>query len=534
MKLAYAIENIRRIKNFPEIELRPLTVLVGRNSAGKSTFLRSLPLIRQSLETRSSAPILWYGELVDFGDSDVAIGKGQENNQAAFRFTLRNFRGRRSHYFHYPYEYYSRSVAFHVDCVSIRYVIGARDDRTILQAIEIKIPDERIDISIDFESPSESHGVITVNGRRADFIPKDYQLWGINRDLFSPPRFIYKSTRKGGEPSRVLRPHNVLVNVLTATLRSHTKRKLSDETIRKEVRRILLVNKFDSAAIMDLRDRASTITFKRIYQSLMSDDESSQFNRQIFAIKRLARAFDVLVTADQQLTDYFLNVGYLQPVRAASERFYRKQELEVSGIAPNGSNFPMFLASLAPRELQRFSAWVQEIFGYGVSVHRTSGHISVHVQSGEKSINVTDTGYGISQILPVLGIIWWAQSPRRRRSPPRHRTNFQTLAIEQPELHLHPAHQAKLADVFAAAIGYKGGHEDKSRLGLIVETHSESLIQRLGELVEGGKVNADEIQIVIFSAPDDLDSPTEISISRFNNAGILENWPFGFFNYSDE
>ena len=532
MKLAYAIENIRRIKNFPEIELRPLTVLVGRNSAGKSTFLRSLPLIRQSLETRSSAPILWYGELVDFGDSDVAIGRDQENKQAAFRFTLRNVRGRRSPYY-YPYEYYSRSRIVHVDCVAIRYVIGVRDDNTILQAIEIKIPDESIDISINFESRSESRGEITINGQRADFIPKDYHVWSINRDLFSSPRFISRSTGKEAGVNRLTRPQTVLMNVLTSTLRNHTSRKLGDETIRKEVRRLLLVNKFNSAAIVKLRNRASTVTFKKIYQHLLSDD-TSHFKHQIFAIKRLARAFDVLETVDQELTDYFLNVGYLQPVRAASERFYRKQELEVSGIAPNGSNFPMFLASLAPRELHRFSEWVRSIFGYGVSVHRTSGHISVHVQSGEKSINVTDTGYGISQILPVLGIIWWAQSPRLRRSAPRRRSNFQTLAIEQPELHLHPAHQAKLADVFVAAIGHRKSEKDKSGLGLVVETHSEAMIQRLGELVEGRKVSADDIQIVIFSAPDDLDSPTEISISRFNDAGVLINWPFGFFNYSDE
>ena len=530
MKLAYAIENIRRIRDFPEIELRPITILVGRNSAGKSTFLRSLPLIRQSLETRSSAPILWFGDLVDFGDLSVAIGESGERKQAAFRFTIRDLRGRSRAQYYYSYGYYRRSSSIHVDCVSIRYVIGSRDDRTVLQTIEIGIPDEHVEVRIDFGSRKASVGEITINGVRADFFPRSHEIRTINSNLFSSPKFMLRSIEKEGTSNRLLRPSTVLEDAMTNAFSNQANRKLSDETIRKEVRRVLSGNKFDSSKIRKLMSMSSTVTFREMYQRLLSQTKSD-FKDQIFAIQRLARVFDILEILEDQLTDYFLNVGYLEPVRAASERFYRKQELEVSGIAPNGSNFPMFLASLAPRELERFSMWVEGIFGYGVEVHRTGGHISVHVHSGDRSINVTDTGYGVSQILPVLGIIWWAQSPRRRSNVPRRHVGFQTLAIEQPELHLHPAHQAKLADVFAAAVGK--GEDTRSGIRLVIETHSEALIHRLGELVECGTVNADNIQIVIFSAQEDLGSPTEVSVSSFDDSGALKNWPFGFFNYSD-
>ena len=260
----------------------------------------------------------------------------------------------------------------------------------------------------------------------------------------------------------------------------------------------------------------------------------------MFSIHRLSRVLKVLEVVEEQLTEYFLNVGYLEPVRAASERFYRRQELAVSEIAPNGKNFPMFLASLNESELARFSSWVEELFGYGVGLHTDGGHISMLLRSGKRSVNVTDTGYGVSQILPVLGIIWWAQnirpfssaslrSPRELR---RRRAAVRTLAIEQPELHLHPAHQAKLADVFVSVIGR--GREGLSNPGtrLVVETHSEALIERLGELIEEGRVDPEAIQIVIFSAKEDLDSPTEVSLSGFDDTGALSNWPFGFFNYS--
>ena len=283
-----------------------------------------------------------------------------------------------------------------------------------------------------------------------------------------------------------------------------------------------------------LRNASATVSFKELYSKLLQNRPNA-LKQRVFAIHKLSRVLTVLEVIEEQLTGYFLNIGYLEPVRAASERFYRKQELEVSEIAPNGANFPMFLASLSENELSRFSDWVEEIFGYGVGLHTTGGHISMLLQSGERSVNVTDTGYGVSQILPVLGIIWWAQNARTRSSARRGPgVGFRTLVIEQPELHLHPAHQAKLADVFVSVIRRRGQGPENPETRLVVETHSEALIQRLGELVEEGKVDPEAIQIVIFSTKEDLDSPAEVSLSGFDDAGALSNWPFGFFNYSEK
>jgi predicted ATPase len=94
MRISYSVENIRRLAQVEPIEIRPITVLVGRNSAGKSTFLRSLPLIRQSIETRSSAPILWYGDLVDFGDFKTAVSEDGKAGTAIFSFKVDHLEGR--------------------------------------------------------------------------------------------------------------------------------------------------------------------------------------------------------------------------------------------------------------------------------------------------------------------------------------------------------------------------------------------------------------------------------------------------------
>ena len=532
MELSYAIENIRRIKDLPEVELLPITVLVGKNSAGKSTFLRSLPLIRQSIETRSSAPILWFGDLVDFGDMDVAIGESGQRKQAAFRFTIRNLKGRRHRY--YPHRYYSHYHTINVSCVSIRYVICERDKKTVLQTIEIKIPDEDIEVHIDRGTENHSSGKITINGMSPIFIPKSYKFKMANNNLFSSPWILYPITDQKEVPFRPIAPINaVLYDALFKALNNRVRRNISKKTIEKEVIKILSINrKMDSDAIETLRKSSSTKTFENIYKNFISQ-KNSRFKNEILPIQQLARVFDVLDIVEHQLTNYFRGLEYLKPVRAASERFYRKQELEVSRIAPDGSNFPMFLASLSEKDLYNFSEWVKKIFGYGVGVERSGGHISIHLKSEDRSINVTDTGYGVSQILPVLGILWWTEYNSLNSKNLLQHLNMCTLAIEQPELHLHPAHQAKLADAFVAAVAQKNKKNEAPGISLIIETHSEALINRLGELIESGQVSANKVQIIVFSAPEDLASPTEIGVSSFDDSGRLKDWPFGFFNYSE-
>ena len=61
---AIRLERFRSLADTGFVKLRPLTVLVGRNSSGKSSFLRFLPLLRQSVEARTSGPIQWYGNYV--------------------------------------------------------------------------------------------------------------------------------------------------------------------------------------------------------------------------------------------------------------------------------------------------------------------------------------------------------------------------------------------------------------------------------------------------------------------------------------
>ena len=84
------IKGLRSLTDTGIVELKPINIVVGANSSGKSTFLRSFPLLRQSIEKRTRGPILWNGDLVDFESFRTAVhnseSSGKVENEIEFKF----------------------------------------------------------------------------------------------------------------------------------------------------------------------------------------------------------------------------------------------------------------------------------------------------------------------------------------------------------------------------------------------------------------------------------------------------------------
>ena len=128
-----------------------------------------------------------------------------------------------------------------------------------------------------------------------------------------------------------------------------------------------------------------------------------------------------------------------------------------------------------------------------------------------------DVGIGISQVLPVLVSAYASKN--------------KLLAIEQPEIHLHPALQAELGDVFLeSALGGDGNT-------FLIETHSEHLLLRImrrmretstGELPDGMPEVRPEDVMVLFVEPDGPQSI--VREMPLNERGeLVKAWPGGFF-----
>jgi predicted ATPase len=244
----------------------------------------------------------------------------------------------------------------------------------------------------------------------------------------------------------------------------------------------------------------------------------------------LAQAAPLIMDSlSRWLSRFTSSIHYARPVREAPVRLHQLRDQAVDQLDPTGANLAMFLMKLDPPNqsvrLDEFSRWAQELLGFRVHVHdEGQWHVEVQIEEDGRSFNLVDMGYGYSQLLPVLLQCWSSMTghaPDPQRPPPSF------LAIEQPELHLHPAHQARLADVFVAAsqaVSQAGG-----RLRFLIETHSDVLINRLGELIESARCSPDEVSVLLFER-DPVTGDTTVRVSEFDERGYLKDWPVGFFS----
>lgn len=534
MRFSYSIKNLRRLSSTPPVEIRPITILLGRNSVGKSTFLRSLPLLRQSIETRSSAPVLWFGDYVDFGDFKSAVSDKDLGKCIEFSFELTDYSGRFRHTNALATRYDplgGRSSSFEVDCLRVSYRVRSDSGSTERDNITIELPITGSVLELDFDRSGPLASSARVNGIELKELIDTHGIYLEHDSLFSAPYFLVR--KKENKTTRLLgtsRP-TAFIELVEKKISTLVDARTSDARISSEARRILRHSSLDDQSLAQLA-KAETVTFQRIYDG-MKNGSKQELRKYLDSLCQAKYLFDLLEAVGENLKEFFSAVEYIGPARARSERFYRQQELEVSEISPDGKNLPMFLASLDSHQLQDFSNWVRHAFGYGVSVHKTEGHISINLEHRGQSVNVVDTGYGVSQVLPVLAQIWWMQFAERDRRYSRIRSelDIKTLAIEQPELHLHPAHQALLADVFVEAQNTAKSKGGPSQY-YVVETHSEALINRLGELIEEGEIDSKSVQVVIFGdLSDDLEQ-SDVTLAEYDESGVLQNWPFGFFNFA--
>lgn len=152
--------------------------------------------------------------------------------------------------------------------------------------------------------------------------------------------------------------------------------------------------------------------------------------------------------------------------------------------------------------------------------HKENLMVFLNVQDPTgRILSFKDVGSGLSYALPIFTSLWASN------------LSF----IEQPELHLHPAAQCEIGDVFIAA----------KNMGSVsvIESHSEHLLlrilRRIRESTKGRKVSKslaiskDEVNIYYFNPiPGEGTKVLEIRIDRFGE--LLTRWPGGFFSERDK
>ena len=66
-------------------------------------------------------------------------------------------------------------------------------------------------------------------------------------------------------------------------------------------------------------------------------------------------------------------------------------------------------------------------------------------------------------------------------------------------------------------------------LRVVLETHSPSIINKIGYLISEGKIDPSFVSILIFEQEKETNL-AHVRTARFRENGELENWPIGFFD----
>jgi predicted ATP-dependent endonuclease of OLD family len=532
---SYGLSNFRRLKAIQPIPLKPITILVGKNSSGKSSYLRSLPLLNQSITTDTAGAILWWGDFVDFGSFKETIHHKSPDKEISFHFSLSDLdlsdaaRFAVTYYRHIQLLRHQTAALKNVKIeVSIsNHVRDKTADSSIsyVSTYRIAVPSDGIDLTLKL-SPEGAILEATLN--KLDIVEelknKEAHI-SLNSLL---PTITFRDSRAPYGVSEKETAPGSLVSKTREIIKNFYKKSASQSKLHEIALTFLYSAAFSPKRIKLLKETSTEEEIRTLCGRLETKATSEQI-AEVAKYSTITNLPTITSAVAQKLGQIISNVSYIGPARVRSERYYRQQDLSVSTISPDGHNFPIFLASLTRTQIDELSDVINHLYGYKLRLKKEAGHISIFLEDDGFLINLIDTGYGLSQILPVIAQMWWAGRDSRSRGQYSSRVSDRIVAIEQPELHLHPAHQASLADAFLL-FSRPDQRTKRSQLQFLIETHSESLINRLGELVYEKKISKDDIQVVVFDTDSREKYSTSAKISTFDDEGSLINWPVGFFS----
>ena len=235
--------------------------------------------------------------------------------------------------------------------------------------------------------------------------------------------------------------------------------------------------------------------------------------------------------------ELFRSLFYLGPLRTKTERWYRYHTIPKSVgyegqytvgaiLAAQARNYQIKLGTRSPYSFEEFIVLklkdmglieefkVQQI-NQQVQVYETK----VKTKGSDTWVNLSDVGFGVSQVLPVLVQCFYAPEGS-------------IILIDQPEVHLHPYAQSALADVMIEVIESKSdlGKGFKERnIQLIIETHSEHFLRRLQRRIAEDKLPQDKVSAYFANINNEVPLAELAKVYQFSNrelklfegAGIL-------------
>ncbi|PYE22961.1 putative AbiEii toxin of type IV toxin-antitoxin system [Rhizobium sp. PP-CC-3A-592] len=584
------IENFKGIGAAQVIDLKPITLLFGPNSAGKSTILQSLHYLREILERRNADPDQTIaGGLIDLGGFATLV-HGHDLNRAIklkVCIDLRDDRGSER----LPLNSGGSLGDPNFRNLGIRYLVGENtelEEYAVVHEVALCV---EVRWSELLQAPFVAKALVEIDGSTVAELHSPAQQGRAHLTAFNFAHPLLQATTIPDDDAEFVEevfgeldedaeegyfgdPFSTPIgNEIWELSRETSADATENETVefRIAVETVL-------GALPDL-DRPLGLDLVEIDQSLIRQryvagaaiprltEEGERAAVNEYELERRRRAglnalLDELVLGPIRIVrDYLSAMTYVGPLREIPSRRYRPR------LSPDESRWAQGLAAWdllytepSGKLIEEVNAWLggeerlktgyrlekfqfkevpvpsrfHQLFERGLSeddlgelqdLYATlSGRSEIALRDFGKGIIVapSDVGVGISQMIPVVvGCL---------------RNHQGILAIEQPELHVHPAIQVGLGDLFIQAV-LKSDSIFGPGKTLLVETHSEHIMLRLLRRIREASENELPPGMIGLS-PDDLaviyvestDEGVRFRPLRVDREGdFIDRWPRGFF-----
>lgn len=209
--------------------------------------------------------------------------------------------------------------------------------------------------------------------------------------------------------------------------------------------------------------------------------EPRELIRTVHATRDLVESFvsSCIFGLTKAISEY---LSFVSSFRLAPQRTYYEVAKADLAVGRHGENYVEQIAQWESTKAPEIDKLRRDLFDLGVLSSLEVGRLGagrMELKGKPKPVspptNLTDLGFGTSQVLPVLVAV-------NQLSP------GSVFVVAQPETHLHPEAQARLASYFVRLA------KERS-ITFIVETHSEYLINRLRRLVAEGEIAEEDVSV---------------------------------------
>jgi predicted ATPase len=160
--------------------------------------------------------------------------------------------------------------------------------------------------------------------------------------------------------------------------------------------------------------------------------------------------------------------------------------------------------------------WMDSFFpGFGLQITPVAGAnlVTLQIRTSKSSTRLRsqNVGYGLTQVLPIITLCVAAQKG-------------DTLLLENPETHLHPAGQSAIGELLAKTVS--------SGVQVIVETHSDHVLNGIRKSIAASVLEPSEavFNFVTASGVDESTVHHDVQALRSDADGRISDWPAKFFD----